>query len=78
MREVIFDEKLSWKAKGLYIFLYENNQEEISLEKICDFSRDGRESTRSARNELIKMGYLKTKTIRENGLITGSKWILKR
>lgn len=78
MQKVLYDEKLSLKAKGLYMLLYIDKQEYMTIEKISEYSKDGRDAIRSARNELIKKGYLKVDKVRNNGKILGSKWIIER
>lgn len=54
------DEKLSWKAKGLHSYLLSLPDDwNIYIEDLKNRSKDGRDSTTSAVNELIKMGYIK-------------------
>lgn len=54
------DEKLSWKAKGLHSYLLSLPDDwKIYIEDLKNRSKDGRDSTTSAVNELIKMGYIK-------------------
>lgn len=54
------DDKLSWKAKGLHSYLLSLPDDwNIYIEDLKNRSKDGRDSTTSAVNELIKMGYIK-------------------
>lgn len=53
------DKRLSWKARGLFLYLSSNvSGWSTSLEKLAAISQDGITSTRSGINELIKYGYL--------------------
>lgn len=78
MNEFMNDSRLSWKAIGLYGLLYELNDEYISLEKLKKYSKGGIHTIRTARDELIKFGYLRIERIREKGKIKGIKWIIKK
>lgn len=54
------DEKLSWKAKGLHSYLLSLPDDwQIYIEDLKNRSKDGRDSTTSAVNELMKKGYIK-------------------
>lgn len=54
------DEKLSWKAKGLHSYLLSlPDYWQIYIEDLKNRSKDGRDSTTSAVNELMKKGYIK-------------------
>ena len=54
------DEKLSWKAKGLHSYLLSLPDDwQIYIEDLKNRSKDGRDSTASAVNELMKKGYIK-------------------
>lgn len=74
---VLNDAKLSWQAKGLYMYLKQhinsNNYREIEL---INKSKNGRESLRTALKELEVAGYLVRKRNRVNGKLQGSEWIL--
>lgn len=62
------DDTLSWKAKGLLAYLLHlPNDWQIYLEDLKNRSTDGKESTRTAINELIEKGYIKRTRIHENG-----------
>lgn len=54
------DEKLSWKAKGLHSYLLSLPDDwKIYIEDLKNRSKDGRDSTTTAINELIALGYIK-------------------
>ena len=54
------DNKLSWKAKGLHAYLLSLPDDwQIYIEDLKNRSKDGRDSTTSAVNELMKKGYIK-------------------
>lgn len=54
------DEKLSWKAKGLHSYLLSLPDDwQIYIEDLKNRSKDGRDSTTTAVNELIALGYIK-------------------
>lgn len=56
----LHDEKLSWKAKGLHSYLLSLPDDwQIYVEDLKKRSKDGRDSTTSAVNELMKLGYIK-------------------
>ena len=62
------DENLSWKAKGLLAYLLHlPNDWQIYLEDLKNRSTDGKESTRTAINELIEKGYIQRTRVHENG-----------
>lgn len=54
------DDSISWKAKGLHSYLLSLPDDwQIYVEDLKNRSKDGRDATSSAINELIKMGYIK-------------------
>ena len=62
------DDSLSWKAKGLLAYLLHlPNDWQIYLEDLKNRSTDGKESTRTAINELIEKGYILRIRVHENG-----------
>ncbi len=64
----IRDERLSWKAKGLHTYLLHlPNDWDVYLNDLKNRSKDGRDSTASAINELIDNGYIERKVKREKG-----------
>ena len=61
------DEKLSWKAKGLHSYLLSLPDDwKIYIEDLKNRSKDGRDSTTSAINELMKKGYIKRTPIKDD------------
>lgn len=57
---VLRDERLSFKAKGLYAFLYSKPDGwDFESNRIAKESKDGRDSVRAGIEELEKYGYLK-------------------
>lgn len=56
---VIEDDSLSWKAKGLLAFLLSKSDDwEIYQEQLAKCSTDGRHATRTAIDELVDAGYI--------------------
>jgi len=63
--EVLHDQNLSWKAKGLFAYLYSKPDDwDFSMWRIKEDSTDGKESTRIGLKELEDNGYLQR--IRKN------------
>lgn len=67
------DNRLSWKAKGLLCYLLSLPDDwKINLRELTTHSSDGRDSTQSALNELIKFGYCVKERVRdEKGRFAG-------
>ena len=65
----IYNNKLSWKAKGLIIyFLSAHNDNSVTFEELRISSKDGRDSLTNGLKELIEHGYIiRTQTRTENG-----------
>ena len=56
------DEKLSWKAKGLFAYMMTNkNGWEFYIDELKNHSTDGKIATKNAFNELGKNGYISVK-----------------
>ncbi|HJA46403.1 MAG TPA: conserved phage C-terminal domain-containing protein [Candidatus Limosilactobacillus excrementigallinarum] len=75
---LIRDDRLSWKARGIFMYLWsqadswEFNEIEVSRHAI-----DGRDSLRSGLKELETNGYLDRKRERDDkGRVGSSKWVL--
>jgi hypothetical protein len=65
--EILMNDKLSWKAKGLLCFMLSRKDDwEFHKIQVQKYSTDGRDGTISAFNELIKAGYVKQKKIRDD------------
>lgn len=75
---VIEDIELSWKAKGLFIYLWSKPDDWQFYEvEVAKHSKDGRDSLRSALKELEGKGYLKRSRKRsDKGVLGNSEWIL--
>lgn len=76
---IIADERLTWKARGIFNYLYSMNDDwqfyETELAKHS--MKDGRDSFRSGIAELEKYGYLKRNRVRnEKGQLTSSEWVI--
>lgn len=68
---------ISLAAKGLLALLLSFGENwEIRMSDIIARSKNGRDSTRRAINELVKAGYIKRIYIRDNGKIKGSQYIV--
>lgn len=69
----LHDPKLSWKAKGLLAYLLSlPNDWKIYAKELSNHSKDGRDATNAALNELIRNGYIIREKLRDDkGLIQG-------
>lgn len=57
--EVLNDPSLSWKAKGIFAYIYSKPDDwDFSVERAANDSTDGPKATRSGVKELEKAGYL--------------------
>ncbi|HUX64322.1 hypothetical protein [Sulfuricella sp.] len=75
--KIIRDDRLSWKATGLLVWLLHLSPEwKLYLTAIKKFKKDGSESTRSGLQELMNIGYVQVKEIREGGRYKGTEWII--
>ena len=74
---VIQDTNLSWKAKGLFVYLWSQSDEWNFYEKeVVKHSSDGISGLRSGLAELEKHGYLKRERKRSKGQVKESIWTL--
>lgn len=75
---VIEDTELSWKAKGVFLYLWSKSDDWQFYEvEVTKHAKDGRDSLRSALKELEARGYLKrTRNRNGKGQVTNSDWIL--
>lgn len=63
--ELLRDERLSWKARGLFCYLWSHSDNfRFSIDKLASKAADGRDSTSSGLAELQKLGYLVIERIR--------------
>ena len=67
------DSRLSWKAKGLLAYIMGLPEDwKINIADLATKSKDGRDATAKALNELIEMGYaVRKRLIGENGRFDG-------
>lgn len=74
--KILTDKNISWKAKGIFIFLATDPEiDNLCTEDFVNCSSDGKHSFRSGINELIKNGYIKRKQIRaEKGRMSKNTW----
>lgn len=72
-KSALQDDRLSWKSKGLLAYLLSLPDDwQIYINELKNHSRDGRDSTRTAMNELIKFGYIhRNFSERKSGQFTG-------
>lgn len=75
---VIEDTELSWKAKGVFLYLWSKSDDWQFYEvEVTKHAKDGRDSLRGALKELEARGYLKrTRNRNDKGQVTNSDWIL--
>ncbi|NME31319.1 DnaD domain protein [Ligilactobacillus ruminis] len=75
---VLNDTQLSWKAKGLFAYLWSQSDSWDFYEvEVLKHSTDGRASLRAGLKELEENGYLKRYRNRDDkGILRESKWIL--
>lgn len=76
--DVLNDTQLSWKAKGLFAYLWSQSDSWDFYEvEVLKHSTDGRASLRAGLKELEENGYLKRYRNRDDkGILRESKWIL--
>lgn len=77
-KNFINDESISWKAKGILLYLLSKPDDwRVYETDIVKHSTDGRDSVRSAIRELIKAGYIMREKVRnEKGRIVGSNYVV--
>ena len=74
---VIRMDNLSWKAKGLHTYLMQLPEDwQVNLNDLKNRSRDGREATQSALNELQKAGLFERVVNREAGRFQSVEYIV--
>ncbi len=76
--EVLDDERLKWADKGLFAYLWRQSDEwQFYESEIIKHAADGRDAFRTAKNHLIKFGYLVIEQTRDkNGRMSLGKWYL--
>lgn len=71
------DTNLSWKAKGLFVYLWSQADEwEFYETEVVKHSTDGIRSMRAGLHELEEKGYLSRKRERVGNRLRGSIWLL--
>ena len=75
---VLSNTNLSWKAKGLFAYLWSQNDEwDFYESEVARHSTDGLSSLKSGLKELEQQGYLKRQRVRgEQGKFKGNEWVL--
>lgn len=75
---VLRDERLSWKARGIFSYLWSMPDDWDFYEtEVVKHATDGRASLRSGLGELTKFGYLeRTRSRNKNGKFGAPVWIL--
>ena len=74
---VLNDTSLSWKAKGLFVYLWSQADEwEFYETEVVKHSTDGIRSMRAGLHELEEKGYLSRKRERVGNRLKGSIWLL--
>ncbi|GAF80863.1 unnamed protein product, partial [marine sediment metagenome] len=76
--ESVGDQRLSWKAKGLHIYLMTRPPGwKIRHKDLENRAQDGKSSLQTAVNELRECGYLKIERLQDGaGKLVGSQWIV--
>lgn len=75
--QLIEDNKLSWKARGIFTYLWAQSDEwEFYETEVTKHAPDGRDSLRTGLKELEKFGYLKRTIKRDKGRFNKYDWIL--
>ena len=75
---ILNDTELSWKAKGLFVYLWSQTDEwEFYETEVVKHSTDGLSSLRSGLKELEQQGYLKRQRVRDKqGKFKENEWLL--
>lgn len=74
---VLNDEKLSWKAKGIFVYLWSQSDDwDYYVSEVAKHSRDGQDSLSAGIKELENRGYLKRIQTREGGKFGKFQWLL--
>lgn len=74
---LIEDDRLSWKARGVFMYLWAQSSEWDFYEtEVMKHATDGRDSLRTALKELEKFGYLKRSRKRIKGVLDKPDWTL--
>ena len=76
--QLVEDERLSWKAKGVFIYLWAQKSDwNFYVSEVAKHSTDGRDSLRSALAELEKYHYLaRTRERKDDGTYGAMDWLI--
>lgn len=75
LNETICDERISFRATGLLIYLLSKPQDwKVRQSQLSDAKKEGRDATIAAFNELREHGYITKELIREKGRIIETVW----
>ena len=76
--DFIRDEKLSWKAKGIIIYVMSLPEGwKLHLAELSKHSKDGRDSTNNGIRELIENGYCSRRELRDSrGMFAGYEYTI--
>lgn len=75
--EVLEDVNLSWKAKGIFVYLWSKSDDWVYYQReVTQHATDGISSLQAGLYELEKAGYLKVTRTREKGQFKDSQWDL--
>lgn len=75
--KALFDDRLSWKSRGIYMYLISEYPMNYFTEKeLVKRTPGGMSALRSGLKELIKYGYLDRVQIRDKGRFIGVEWHL--
>lgn len=77
-QQLIRDESLSWKARGIFMYLWSQTDEwDFYAKEVAKHSTDGLDTLNSGLKELEQHGYLSRKRKRDKeGRLKGTDWIL--
>lgn len=76
-RKILLDSRLTWKAKGILLYLLQKPAKDFDVSELIDLSTDKIHSIRSAFDELIETGYLERITNRRvNGTFDEYNYII--
>lgn len=74
---LIRDDRLSWKARGIFGYLWSMSDDwEFYEKEVMKHSSDGLASLQSGLKELERYGYLKRVKVRDKGKFKGYEWLL--
>mgnify|MGYP005812759157 FL=1 len=77
-QQLVRDSSLSWKARGIFLYLWSQSEEwDFNELEVMRHATDGRDSLRTGLKELEEHGYLERERNRNGkGQVSSSKWVL--